>query len=307
MHTHTQKPNQSIEVTCRPANKNDRSSMEEITRFIWDGEDYVPHVWEDWLDDPVGLLAVAEHDKRVLGFGKLTQLTERDWWMEGLRVNPDFQSRGIASQLHDYLLEFWEKHGQGTIRLATSSERIQVHRLCQRTGFQHIGETSLYKSPTIHEKISDFKKATPDHAQEILAWIRESEMLRLNYGLMDLGWQWTHPSLQLVESAIKDGCAFWWTMGHQERDGLVLIWKEEYQELSNIDERIAMIKLITTDLSKLKSCLNDFQCLASHLGYTNVGWLAPHQPEILTILADAGFKSEWDGSLYIFAKEHPQA
>jgi ribosomal protein S18 acetylase RimI-like enzyme len=90
----------------------DTPEVMELTRTIWDGEDYVPHVWWEWFLDPRGLLAVAEYGGMVVGLGKLTQLSERDWWMEGLRVHPDFERRGIASHLNDsigLLAEKWSR------------------------------------------------------------------------------------------------------------------------------------------------------------------------------------------------------
>jgi len=71
----------------------------ELTRTIWEGDDYVPHVWGEWLADPQGLLAVAEHQGRVLGLGKLTRLSEDDWWLEGLRTHPNTKGGGSPLSL----------------------------------------------------------------------------------------------------------------------------------------------------------------------------------------------------------------
>ena len=78
--------------------------MIQITRQIWEGDDYVPKVWSEWLFDPEGLLAIAEFKGKVVGFGKLTKLSQHDWWLEGLRVHPQFEGNRIASRLHQYLL-----------------------------------------------------------------------------------------------------------------------------------------------------------------------------------------------------------
>jgi hypothetical protein len=46
----------STQVLCRQAVEVD---VIEFCKGIWDGEDYVPSVWEDWLQDPNGLLAAG--------------------------------------------------------------------------------------------------------------------------------------------------------------------------------------------------------------------------------------------------------
>lgn len=88
--------------------------MLELTKTIWEGEDYVPQVWDDWLADPHGQLSVAEIGGRVVGLGKLTRLAPGEWWLEGLRVDPQWQGRGIGRALHEYHVGLWRKMGDSS-------------------------------------------------------------------------------------------------------------------------------------------------------------------------------------------------
>jgi len=45
-------------LVCRPALPKDTPDVLELTRTIWDGHDYLPAVWDDWLRDYDGMLAV---------------------------------------------------------------------------------------------------------------------------------------------------------------------------------------------------------------------------------------------------------
>ena len=47
-----------MDVACRPARQSDTVDVMELTRTIWEGEDYVPQVWASWLADRRGRLAV---------------------------------------------------------------------------------------------------------------------------------------------------------------------------------------------------------------------------------------------------------
>lgn len=98
-------------LVCRPALPKDTPDVIELTRTIWEGEDYVPSVWPTWLADPCGLLAVGEYGPRVVGLVKLTCLGQGEWWLEGLRVHPAYEGRGFASHLHDYVLDYWIRNG----------------------------------------------------------------------------------------------------------------------------------------------------------------------------------------------------
>lgn len=143
-------------VVCRPALRRDTDEMLELCSHIWDGGDYIPKVWEEWLDDTEGMLGVAEMGGRVVGIFKLSQFTEDEWYMEGLRVHPDVQGMGIAAHIHEYVLETWHRMGRGIIRLTTGSYNVKVHHMCERSGFKRIAEFLPYRAPGLLEGKSQF-------------------------------------------------------------------------------------------------------------------------------------------------------
>jgi len=52
----------------------------------------------------------------VIGLSKLSRLSEQDWWLQGLRVHPEFEGRGVASQLNEALMQVWQAlHAIGRI------------------------------------------------------------------------------------------------------------------------------------------------------------------------------------------------
>jgi GNAT superfamily N-acetyltransferase len=295
-------PKQQVKVVCRPAREGDTPDVLDLTRLIWEGDDYVPYVWADWLGDRQGLLAVAEHQGRVLGLGKLTRLTEVDWWLEGLRVHPDFEGREIATQLHDHLLDHWYKNGRGTIRLATSAERVQVHRLCSRSGFHRVGECTYYKAEALADGKHSFKAVPMDEMDQVLAWIEQFPFPEMNAGLMDLGWQWAAPHRDLIEDSLHEERAFWWLNERGIYGGLTTYWKDDWEV--NQPERglIPTAQLFSYPIENLQQGLLDFRRLGNELGCRHVAWLAPIDKQITRILEGVDYRREWEGSLYIFAK-----
>lgn len=283
-------------VVCRPALPKDTPQVLELTRLFWDGHEYIPLVWEEWLADSEGLLAVAECGNKVVGTGKLTRLSEQDWWLEGLRVHPEYQGRGIAAHLNDYFQDVWLRHGNGNVRLATASTRVKVHHLCERSGFSKVSEITAFLAPILAEDVSTFSPIHEREVPEALKLALESPSLALSSGLMDLGWQWTQPRESHLVDAARRGRAWWW----QSRAGLLVTWEDEED-----NQKIPGISLAACQLEDLPALLLDFRRLAWKCGYQQAIWNAPLHPELLPELIACGFARDWAESMYIYARQHP--
>jgi GNAT superfamily N-acetyltransferase len=292
-----------LQVNCRPAQATDKDGMLELTSRIWDGNDYIPYVWDDWLADPDGLLVVAEHNQRIVGLVMLSRLSQYDWWMQGMRVHPDFEGRGIASKIHEYQLEIWLTQCQkldqpGYLRLTTSTKRLPIHHLCARTGFEKTGEISCYLAPAQNQQEQMRKIFTPlpmDEIDAALAWIQSSPSVQLAFGAIDLGWVFTPPARPHLEKACQDGKLWRW----QDGRGLLATWDddEDHSQPPNL-----MLQFLAVEMVDLPAALSDFRSMAAHQGRPNAGWLAPIKPEILSALGQAGYQNAWDHNLLLFTR-----
>lgn len=284
-------------VVCRPALPKDTTDVMELTREIWDGHDYVPRVWADWLADAQGMLAVAEFAGRVVGLAKLSCKGEGEWWMQGLRVHHALQGQGIASRLHDYILNYWQRHLGGVIRLTTSSARLQVHHLCERSGFNKVGEYLSYVAPALEGQTHGFVPVEEGEAPLALEYILKSPMYPLSFGFMDLSWYWGAPNPERVSDAIRRGHALWRLDNEGQRQALLVFDLDDDE-----DGDYPYIQFLACDLDGLEDALMEFRCLAGALGYQRCAWMAPDRAQILTALQRAGFQSDWENSLYLFEK-----
>jgi GNAT superfamily N-acetyltransferase len=285
-------------IVCRPALPKDSADVMELTRTIWDGHDYVPRVWKDWLADSEGLLAVAEFGGRVVGLGKLTRLTENEWWLEGLRVHPDYQGRRIASHLMEYLDGYWERTAGGIVRLATPSFRLSVHHLSDRAGFHKIGEFSEFSAPVIPGALSiaeiNLSPVLSGQEEEAVRFARQSQSLQLSYGLMDLGYQWGIPITSHLIEAVRRGEAWRW---HEDK-GLLLSMESRDDE----GHIIPRISLLACQLDDLPAFLEDFRRLEALSGHTRAGWVASLHPKVQQALQASGFHRDWEDAVFIYEK-----
>ena len=265
--------------------------MMELTSHIWEGHDYIPYVWQDWLADTEGLLAVAESGGRVVGLGKLTRFAADDWFMEGLRVHPDWQARGIATRLNDYILSFWQRNCEGSVRLATASYNVKVHHMCERNGFQRVAEFVPHAAPALQEGNAGFEQVTPVELPSVIDFVRQSPTFRLGHSLLDIGWRWAGLNASHLQKALDEKQIWWW----RDKQGLLGFWLDEEDE-----ELRPQILLALCPIDQLVDLLLDYRRLAAQLSKNQAGWAAPVNPQVESALQQAGFERSWDLSLYIF-------
>jgi GNAT superfamily N-acetyltransferase len=278
----------SSPILCRSAGSVDTREALELVKGIWGGEDYVPEVWDHWLADIDGLLAVAVWQGQVVGIGHLSDLGWSEAWLEGLRVAPDLQGQGIGSRLHDYFVGRWLAGGSSVVRLLTHEHREAVKAMCANTGFEPIARVQ-FRSGRASQGAHSFELAAND-AQRAIESLMGQSTSRACAGLMDLGWELAE--LAADRLLHTPGIEIWsW------RDGQG--WLATRRDPANPDPEIT---LCTASREGLPDLLSESRCLASELGVEEVHWLAPDSPEIFEALDAAGFESD-DPSEFLLAYE----
>jgi GNAT superfamily N-acetyltransferase len=283
-------------VVCRPALPSDTVDVLEFTKYIWEGHDYIHEVWKDWLADPHGLLVTAQFGLQTVGIAKVSLISPGQWWLEGLRVDPRFQGLKIGSHLHEYTDSWWLKHGNGIIRLMTSSQRVQIHHLSERTGYWRIGEVLGHRlnPPTADEKHA-FQPVAPEDLPGALAFT--AARLSHSNGLMDSGWRFSTPDETTLKDLAQRGRLYWW----RGRLGLLAVHEDEEDE----GPVLAIGFAATQEAPLLADLLRSTGVLAREQRFAFVHWLAPVNNLVRDALQQARFFVDWDSSGYLYAKQHP--
>lgn len=285
-------------VVIRPTLPSDTPDVLEFCKYIWEGNDYIPYVWNEWMADPAGHLFTAEYAGHAVGIARVTHLAPRQWWFEGLRVNPEFHDKKIGSALHEYITDWWLSNGDGTVRLWTNAKRVKVHHLCEKLGFIHTQEVAFYTAAPIDEPIDSFEPVHESEIPEAADFSLRSSSLPFIGGLMDTGWQPVVPNEHSFHEMLRrgEGNCLWW----QGRRGLVGLWED-------IDETAMhpIIGLAACETADLPPLLLDIRRLTAKNGMQKVMWNASVTPELNAVLLSAGFGRESDQSNYQFEKIHP--
>lgn len=279
-------------ILCRPALPRDREAVMEILAETWEGRDYVPEVWDRWLMEEPGVLAVAERGSEIVGQGHLLDMGLGEWWLEGLRVRPSAQGEGVGSRLHAYFLKRWEENGGSVVRLATHVHRESVHRMCARTGFERIaGVVMTTAEPMNAEKQPNFQSAADEPVETQVDRLRTTATTEALSGLMNLNWRFAHlhPNRLVGPTAPS---RWRWRGG----EGLLLVsgtkGGENEVEVSALDAPADQIPELLLDLRRW----------AGSNGAGNVLWLAPMGDNFADLAAEAGFEVSDEERLYIFER-----
>lgn len=150
-----------LRIRVRRATAGDTAAVLAFTRGTWGGRDYLPDVWRTWLGARDGVVLAAEALETdgaawpgPIAVARLTMLAPGEAWMEGLRVDPAVQGRGVATAIQVAELAWAQAQGALIVRYATGEMNEASLRLGAHHGFVPSGRwravrpAALTGSPT---------------------------------------------------------------------------------------------------------------------------------------------------------------
>lgn len=203
-----------MDAVVRPARQSDREPLMSFIKNVWGGHDYIPKVWDEWLNDEHGVMFVAEVNGVPVGMNRVRFQEDGSAWFEGVRVHPSFRGKGLASMLAENSMRVAKERGIGVFRLTSGSRNKTAHRQIARIRFGEESRFSVYE-PARGKRprpTNDAEKATKKQLPEIMRRIEGSTEFRLGSGVF---WHdFTAASLtpQVVRRLVDEGAV--WRLGH---------------------------------------------------------------------------------------------
>jgi len=182
----------SMDLVLRQAIQTDVPQIISISAKVWDGEDYIGAVIDEWLADPRGGVIVAVSGRTVVGFGRWVQLWPGYLWLEGLRVDPAWRGAGIARTLTHHLLEVCRLQSADRVALCTYLGNDAIIHLAGSCGFRRAasftyaeaGPTSLARAQARFSP-----EVKPLDTGTALDFIGNSAFMRASGGFFPHGWR----------------------------------------------------------------------------------------------------------------------
>lgn len=178
--------------TIRTARIADRARILAISAQIWEGEDYVPRVIDEWLRMRNSEVAVAELGGVVIAFARTVDLTPGYVWLEGIRTDTTQQGQGAGKALTEYFLEKASRQGAQRIGLSTYVDNLASIHIVELFGFRReatfiLAEAMLESPARSYAVFSPSVAAVP--FDEARTWIRCSSALAMGNGFLPQGWK----------------------------------------------------------------------------------------------------------------------
>jgi len=171
-------------MRIRNASEFDKSPVLEFCKNTFSWGDYIADVWDSWCSK--GRLYVFEEDGRTIGVYNLV-VSEKQVWVEGLRVHPHYRGQGIGSSM---LANAESLTPSNTLRLIIESENYPSIRLVESMGYRLEDKWRLYsmtprKESTTVRNAVDLSKLEPliDSTTYVDSWkwlpLEQQELVQL--------------------------------------------------------------------------------------------------------------------------------
>jgi GNAT superfamily N-acetyltransferase len=194
-------------LIIRPARPSDREAVVSFSARIWDGYDYLPRVWDQWLTETGGAFLVAELNGQPVGTDKITVLAPGEVWLEGLRVDPHHRGKGIAQALSREAMQNVRQLRPSSVRFSTVVDNQTSRHMGEEAGFRFlfpcrrlIGEVRNGDLPgDVLGKLAD--------VDEMLAFLHRSSVFQRMKGLFAWGWIFKRLDRPFLEQIVGEGNA----------------------------------------------------------------------------------------------------
>jgi len=179
-------------ITVRRAEPKDRARILEISSQIWEGEDYIPELLDEWFSDHEGELAVAILNDHLIAFAHRTWLCPGIAWLEGIRTDPAWEGHGAAKAITEHFIRGATDDGATHINLSTYIENKASIHIIESYGFALVGAFSYVER--LAESGDPVPVPIPGNIQmlseaETLEFVAASQFLSLARRRFPRGWR----------------------------------------------------------------------------------------------------------------------
>jgi GNAT superfamily N-acetyltransferase len=164
------------DLVIRPMRPADRARVMELTRDVWDGHDYVPRVFDDWVSDSASAFQAIELDGIIVGLQRLRPYATGLLWYEGLRVASSHRRQGLARYMLQSAIDQAREQNFREIRLATGNPAAA--KLFEEAGFVRLQDDRWWEGARI-EGGESARIPGPSEAEKLWAGIATSPGIEL--------------------------------------------------------------------------------------------------------------------------------
>ncbi|MFX1479146.1 MAG: GNAT family N-acetyltransferase [Promethearchaeota archaeon] len=163
-----------MNVYFRELTIEDIPAINDISKDIWEGEDYIPHVIQGWLQDENCMnygTFTDETKTNLIGFGRVKLFNKDIAWLEGGRIKVSYQGKGIGKLQLNYAIEYARKVGAKVAQYDTGSNNFASISLAKyfsfkRKKYMELIEFNFHNIDLTKRKVSTFENISAKEAKK---------------------------------------------------------------------------------------------------------------------------------------------
>ena len=223
----------------RFAKKSDKEDVLKFCVNTFDWGDYIDQVWDLWFSDSNGALIVAENKIRhtkgsVIAVSHVSLCPNRkNIWLEGIRVNPDYRRRFIATELLSKMLSYGKLQGAKEASAIVGVNNLPSQLMMENNGFNVISKWNYYSIDKAQEFERDnVRTAAFSDIKEVWDYLKQSQIYKSSGKRYVNSWRWYSFDSETLSSIIKDGKLL--ISGNDVIEGIAIINKDGYWNKNDV-------------------------------------------------------------------------
>jgi len=190
-------------VKFRLATNQDKEYVLNFCKNTFSWGDYIERVWDSWISEPNSIFLVAEienhnikeEDKKPIAIAHGILIPEKTIWIEGIRVNPEYRKRKLATNLINYIIDYGRKKEATHSAAIVSIKNKASKKVMKKSGFKVIAKWSYISTdqmilPSKSNLIGTFKIANSNDYQQIINFLRNSKIFNQSGKKFVKSWRW---------------------------------------------------------------------------------------------------------------------
>ncbi|MDD4504396.1 MAG: GNAT family N-acetyltransferase [Clostridiaceae bacterium] len=264
----------------------DKDRVLSISSKIWEGNDFIKYVFDDWVNDTEGEFTIGEKDGVAVGYAKYTKHSDAEAWLEGIRVDERYANQGFGKAITQYYISRAKAEGVETIRLSAYAESKESIKIVEGLGFKKDGYfTTGYKEIDKAAKEPSMSKTVINIMSTATAWdlITRGNTYYMTNGYISYGWTFRKASYELVDGLVKDKRVY--GVLREGKVSSVMVLTEDSHKDGGLN-----IGFIDGDMASMKELVDFAEHQALKLGMAYFEIMAPMDERLINVLELSSFE-----------------
>ncbi|MFB5599975.1 MAG: GNAT family N-acetyltransferase [Nitrososphaeraceae archaeon] len=229
-------------IYYRTAKNTDKDQILDFCKTTFEWGDYIHEVWDIWMKEKDGLLMVAVIDDELSNNKKTIAMIhgivyDETIWVEGIRVNPQFRKKGIASEMVSKIVEYGKERNAKLASAVVSVKNNPSNELMNKLNFIPKEKWIYSTMKTINDKYLSFEKIKRAEIKDkkiIESFLARSEGINFTDKIRFVqAWRWYTLTGDLLNKIIINGQLYIYV--DDKVRGIVIIDTDRYFNKANYE------------------------------------------------------------------------